>query len=204
MSESLAFTLKFDDDERNKRLITNVVIMLKNRKVYDVENIEDTVAKIMAQNPTDYVYTIKTNKDKYMVKIYDQKVTSINKTSNVGIFLRANTGNNILILESVYSKIEKEINTLYPNTELFAIDNLMMDIVSHVTVPKHELLTKEEVESFEGKFGIKKKFLPHILINDPIAKYYNAKPNDIFRIIRPSMVSGESVIYRIVVKGSAL
>lgn len=204
MSESLTFTLKFDDDERNKRLITNVVKMLNNRKIFDVENINETVSKILAQNPTDYVYVIKTNNGKYSVKIYDQKVTSINKTSTVGMFLRTNPKNNILIVESIYAKIEKEINILYPNTEIFLIDNLMIDIVSHVTVPKHELLTKDEVASFEQKYGIKKKFLPHILMTDPVTKYYNAKPNDIFRIVRPSMVSGESVIYRIVVKGAAL
>ena len=34
-----------------------------------------------------------------------------------------------------------------------------------------------------------------------VARYYNAKVNDIFKILRPNITSGYSVFYRVVVNG---
>ena len=42
--------------------------------------------------------------------------------------------------------------------------------------------------------------MPKINFSDPIARYYNAKIEDVFRIIRPSPTSGKSIFYRRVVK----
>ena len=40
-----------------------------------------------------------------------------------------------------------------------------------------------------------------ILVNDPVARFYNAKVGDLFKIIRPSITSGKDIDYRIVIPG---
>ena len=47
--------------------------------------------------------------------------------------------------------------------------------------------------------NIETKFESKMLSTDAIARYYNAKVGDIFRIKRPSTFSGESFHYRLVV-----
>ena len=49
------------------------------------------------------------------------------------------------------------------------------------------------------EYNLKQGNLQKILKTDAIARYYNAKIGDIFRIIRPSFYSGEGYSYRIVI-----
>ena len=78
----------------------------------------------------------------------------------------------------------------------------MMDIVSHVSVPKHELLSYEDAESVLGEYDTKKREMPKIFVTDPVAKYFNAQVGQIFRITRPSETSGLAPYYRLVIKGN--
>ena len=62
---------------------------------------------------------------------------------------------------------------------------------------------KEETgkDIFFDKYHCKKRSVPKMLTSDPIARYYNMKPNDIVRITRPSKQSGYSRSFRLVIKG---
>lgn len=44
--------------------------------------------------------------------------------------------------------------------------------------------------------------LPRIYSTDMMARYYGAKINDVFRVIRPNLNSGTSIMYRVVVLGN--
>jgi len=81
---------------------------------------------------------------------------------------------------------------------------LMIDIVSHISVPKHELLSLDDSKKVLEEYMVKKREMPKIYSGDPVSKYYNAKPNQIFRIIRPSETAGLGISYRLVVKGNPL
>jgi DNA-directed RNA polymerase subunit H len=76
-----------------------------------------------------------------------------------------------------------------------------IDITKHELVPKHNLLNVKEKEEVLKKFGITLRQLPRILNTDPAIKLLNGQPGDIIKIIRKSPTAGESVFYRVIIKG---
>ena len=77
----------------------------------------------------------------------------------------------------------------------------MINLIDHNIIPKHELLKNKDKENFINLNKSDLNKLPRIFKYDPISRYYNAQIGDIFRILRPSITSGYSIIYRIVVNG---
>ncbi|MBO3799211.1 MAG: DNA-directed RNA polymerase subunit H [Thermoproteota archaeon] len=76
-----------------------------------------------------------------------------------------------------------------------------VNILEHVLVPSHKVLSSEEREMFLRKYNIKPSQLPKILASDPVAVAIGAKPGDILEITRKSPVAGVTLAYRIVVEG---
>lgn len=76
-----------------------------------------------------------------------------------------------------------------------------LEISKHELVPKHILLSEEEKEDVLKKYGITLRQLPRILETDPAIKEMNAKPGDVVKIIRKSPNAGESLYFRVVIKG---
>ena len=72
------------------------------------------------------------------------------------------------------------------------------DIQKHKLVPKHEIMTEEEISNEFSDVDYDFKDLPKIKVTDPVAESIGAKPGDILRIIRDSQTAGEFVTYRIV------
>ena len=75
---------------------------------------------------------------------------------------------------------------------------MQIDIQDHKLVPKHEIMTEEEISKEFSDVDYKFKDLPKIKVNDPVAESIGAKPGDILRITRESQTAGEFVTYRIV------
>ncbi len=73
-------------------------------------------------------------------------------------------------------------------------------VLDHVLVPKHEIMTEEEIEKELGKLGLKREDLPLLLVTDPVAKAIGAKPGDVVRITRESPTAGKTIAYRLVVE----
>ncbi|MEM0361065.1 MAG: DNA-directed RNA polymerase subunit H [Sulfolobales archaeon] len=76
-----------------------------------------------------------------------------------------------------------------------------INILEHELVPKHEVLSTEEVVELLRSLGIRPEQLPWIRASDPVARELGVKPGDIVRIIRKSPTAGESIAYRFVVSG---
>ena len=83
--------------------------------------------------------------------------------------------------------------------ECFKENELLVDKLTHVLVPIHELITEEEKKELLKIYKIKENQLPKILSSDPIAKYFGARKGNVFKITRPSESSGDYVYYRTVV-----
>ena len=105
-----------------------------------------------------------------------------------------NTGLSITIenvITSLYSSLQFYIN-------VFVISTLQFDILSHSLVPKHEILTNDEVAIFKKKYNIvKDSTIPTISRFDPVVKAIGMKPGQICKITRPSKICVESLYYRI-------
>ncbi len=73
------------------------------------------------------------------------------------------------------------------------------DVLTHVLVPDHILLTEEETQELLKKYGITRGQLPKIKSSDVVVKQIGAKPGDVLRIIRTSLTAGKAVAYRLVI-----
>lgn len=76
-----------------------------------------------------------------------------------------------------------------------------IDVQSHTLVPRHVLMTPEEVEELMNGYGIRKDQLPKILIRDPVIRAIGGNVGDVVRIERDSHTAGSSVAYRLVIEG---
>jgi len=77
---------------------------------------------------------------------------------------------------------------------------LALNVLEHVLVPKHEILSEEEKKRLLETLNISEKQLPKILLNDPVVKALGAKEGDVIKITRKSPTAGKSFYYRLVVK----
>jgi DNA-directed RNA polymerase subunit H (RpoH/RPB5) len=88
---------------------------------------------------------------------------------------------------------------------IFLGDYMLFNITKHFLVPKHHLMTQEEMKTFlkDKEKGFVQK-LPKIYDTDPVSRFYGAKAGQIFKITRENL-SDDSMIrfsefYRYVVQ----
>jgi len=186
---------------------TNLIKILHNRDLINAESMEKIIKKIIKDDNDDQEYMIELDNDsnynttiknkKIYIKIFDYKITSVNKNSPIGEFIsKYDTEYKILIVQDINQKSENIIESYDTQTEVFKINHLMINIVEHVLVPKHIVLSKEETDNVLQAYRAKKRDMMIIRTTDPVAKYYNMKPGDIVKIIRPSVMTVENTAYR--------
>lgn len=74
------------------------------------------------------------------------------------------------------------------------------DVLQHEFVPRHEILTEEEIEEVLEQYDISLEQLPRILNTDPGALSVRARPGEVLKITRKSETAGEAVAYRLCVE----
>ncbi len=205
--------LEINSEKKKKEVLSNIVKMLTNRKLLDKNNMEKNISSLVNQESDNDVYKLKldypevyydkSTENTLYIKLLNQKVTSISKSSNIGDFIydKKNTPK-LIVVSGVTNKAYQQLQDDFKYIEVFTEQELMIDLVSHIAVPKHEMLNEEETQLFLKEYLLKKREIPKMFISDPVSKYFNAKVGQVFRIIRPSEVTGQSIYYRMVIKGS--
>jgi DNA-directed RNA polymerases I, II, and III subunit RPABC1 len=200
-----------DFEERNTlyNIRKTVLEMLKDRNyiVPSSENItfDEFSIKFKNKNIDIYVDNTNENKGKAYVYFHNENKTIpkadlknlLNKT--IETYQDEDIKLIIILKEKGNGSIFKEITKdIYKNVEIFMNKNMIINITHHEFVPKHMMLTENEENEVLDKYSTTKNKLPKILKNDPIAKYYGMKPNQICKIIRKSPEVGDYIYYRLV------
>lgn len=191
---------------------TTIIKIFVNRGFIELSNKESQIQKLISDDNDDMEYTINLDRNenyntlisnkKVHIKIFDYKIASVNKTSPIGEFLtKYNNEYKFLVVYDINPKSEKNILDAYsPNIEIFKFSKLKSDITEHDMVPQHIVMGKEEGEAVMETYRARKRDMPLIKTTDPVAKYYNMKPGEIVKIIRPSPITCYSIGYRFVIK----
>lgn len=184
-----------------EKILLNVVKMLTSRGFLVKEKMQENFNNLKTQINEEKIFKIKSNNsDKYyyIMFVYG-KLTTIKKIQGLDNFLQISKGHNrIFISDSINQKAYKQFIELN-NTEVFFDYELKMCILEHDLQPEFQLLTEEEIEVFMDEYQLTKKQLSKMKSIDPIARYFNAKGGNIFRILRASTSSGIGIHYRMVI-----
>jgi DNA-directed RNA polymerase subunit H (RpoH/RPB5) len=192
--------LTYSEQQKNEIIIENFVKMLYNRNYFVNSNLDDLI-KSGLKNFANYETFVKYNNEVFHLKIVPYKLNTIKKSEDIESFLNSHIDDKkIFAILSGSTKIEKQLLE-YNNTEVFNDVDLLVNIIDNNLVPKHILLSDEEAKNILIEYKINKENLPRILSGDRIAKYYNVKPGQIVKIIRPSITAGEEILYRVCVNG---
>ena len=180
----------YNSNENNIKLID---IRSKIKKIYTNKKYFKENGKIDLDL---HILIIKKNIQKIEENIFVKKIPFIQGEDGIkGIFENENK-----IADLIDISLD-ELKMREPDIEYYDINNLMINITKHEIMPKFEVYDTDDKkkEIIEMLDNTNPKIFPKMLINDPIAKYYNLKIGDILKIKRTSPLSGETISFRIVI-----
>ena len=130
-------------------------------------------------------------------------VVFANDPSRVGIALIREISKRMLELNSTAAILVSEGPTPIAAVELrklmndgkFVV-NMTPEFLKFVSVPPHRLMGAAEKKALIARFGAPN--LPVICMDDPVVKYYGARPGDVFEITRNRPNVGRHPYFRIV------
>ena len=108
----------------------------------------------------------------------------------------------IIIKDNINETLINELKDIWERDGIFIIieniKSLQFNILSHVLVPPHNVMTEEDVEILMQKYNITNKtLLPDISRFDPVARAIGLRPGQVCNIIRPSKTAIQTNYYRI-------
>lgn len=156
------------------------------------ENLTILVEK--SDDPADQLFIFFPEEDKIGVKpikMYAQRM----KDENV---MRAIIVGKVSLTSFAHTAVNEMREAGY-TVEYFKDTELLVDITEHKLVPEHVVLTPQEKTELLQRYKLKPTQLPRIQKDDPIARYFGLKYQQVVKIIRPSETAGRYVTYRICV-----
>jgi len=108
----------------------------------------------------------------------------------------------IIIKDDANETLVNELKHIWESDGIFIvvenIQRLQFNILNHVLVPTHEIMTDSEVDEILKKYNITdKSLLPEISRFDPVAKAICLRPGQVCHIIRESKTAIDADYYRI-------
>ena len=201
---SISQQIEKSDEDIRKTVLMNIVKMITERGILKYEDLDKNINSLLSQQSDEYIYKIKpVNHLLIVIKLYQTKIASINKTSSIYEFLTKHSEHHkIVVTKEMNDNNIKNIKNTFPRTEIFMENTLMVNLLENEFVSPYEIIGRETelYKNFYSDHKCKKKNLPEIRGNtDKMALYYNLKKDDIIKVLRPSESTGLSAHYRIVV-----
>ncbi len=78
---------------------------------------------------------------------------------------------------------------------------MAFDISKHNLVPKHSVLSENQVKKLLEEYHVVLQKLPKILKDDPAIEHLSPKVGDVVKISRESRSAGVATYYRVVING---
>lgn len=108
----------------------------------------------------------------------------------------------IIITDEPNETIEKTLHQIWEKDHIFvnviSIKRLQYNILDHVLVPPHIVLSKDEALAIKKKYNIMSdKQIPDISRFSPVSQLIGIRPGDMCKIIRPSKTAITTEFYRI-------
>ncbi len=176
----------------------NIGLMFHRRNYMKNKTFSD---KIIESLIVDKTFSFEIDEQKYNINIIMQDIKNISGSSPIDDYLNKNIEHHkFLIVKSFSKKTYSQVVKDYKNAEIFTIFEFLEDIPAKEFIPEHILLNDNDKKELLETFGLNE--LGRINSTDIMARYYGAKLNDVFRIIRPNINSGTSIYYRLVIPGS--
>tara|TARA_R110002074_G_scaffold178089_3_gene341639 strand:+ start:1326 stop:1949 length:624 start_codon:yes stop_codon:yes gene_type:complete len=201
--------------DENTSLIYNsrkYILEILEERGFDISehsNFSINELNIIIQNDQLDILVNNTNDKKVYVRYHINKAIRQNNISeyiddlfNIENVLTKNDDLIIIIKDEPNDTVEKIIKDIWIKQQIYVsiinIKRLQFNILKHVLVPKHVILTQEEEIEFKNNFNIQKDSeIPDIGYLSPVCQVLGVRPGNILKIIRPSRLSIESVFYRI-------
>jgi DNA-directed RNA polymerase subunit H len=110
----------------------------------------------------------------------------------------------VIIKDDPNETLVNELKHIWEKDGIFivieSIKRLQFNILEHVLVPEHRVLTDSEVDDIMKKYNITDKTqFPDISRFDPVARVIGLRPNQVCHIIRASKTAIEANYYRVCV-----
>jgi DNA-directed RNA polymerase subunit H len=108
----------------------------------------------------------------------------------------------IIIKDEPNEPLQKLQSSIYEHDKILVtiinIDRLQFNILDHIMVPKHKILSDKEANSFKEKYNIiEDSNIPGISRFDPVSQIMGIRPGEIFEIERSSKTAIINKFYRI-------
>ncbi len=186
------FQAEYNEEGIKTVVFENAAKMIASRKSIDFKPIFEQFKANYDNDTTWY----RSGEDKIAVKLLFRKITTIRKIEDIDEFLdKYKDHYKFVIVSKITPKAYKQFIE-YDNLEVFFDDDMLVNKIDHIFVPKHTLLSQEEQDQIRKEYGFKRIEIGIIKESDSIARYYNLKPGQIIRIERPSVNSGITVYFR--------
>lgn len=72
-------------------------------------------------------------------------------------------------------------------------------LLDHQLIPKHEIMSEDELKSVLKHYAIEKEQLPKIKVVDPVIQEIGVQAGEVVKITRNSQTAGEAFYYRLVI-----
>lgn len=72
----------------------------------------------------------------------------------------------------------------YPNIELWPVHRLQVNYAKHILVRPHRILSEIEKQAVLHRFNLNISMMPEMCIDDPLNRWYNGLPGDVYKVSR--------------------